>query len=122
MSEAYILGRGNGVTIKKLWENASPDSSFSGQTINFSFDKSIQKGDIVIAMCNSGTPIVMEFFKDGITNVVTKMFAADYNRREFTFHSTNVRIDNGMEYKYSGGSKVTNNYLVPQSIYVIRKG
>ena len=104
-----------------LWENASPDSAFPGQNIPFGI-RSLKIGDIIIILCNSGTPIIMTYFKDGISNAVTKPFASDFNRREFAVHSTYVHVDNCNEYKYTGGVKNgTNNYLIPQAILMVER-
>lgn len=110
-----------GIEIVKLWENASPESSFGKQTISFASGKAVNIGDVIMITCNSGTPIVMQFFKDGISNIVIKLFAADYNRREFIVHANNVEVDTCWEYKYAGGAPTAhNNLLVPQAIYKIK--
>ena len=114
------LDETNGIQMKKLWENASPTSSFGAQTINLDLSeydeievlakwgKASAKASIVDKAIRGGFGVL---FRIENTSVY----------REFEFNDTGV-IFNAGNYKSSAtnSSVVNNDYVIPVVIYGIK--
>ena len=129
MSKGFIMSSGGGgITMKKLWTNAKPSSSFASQTISltmsgydyirisFAYSDSNNAISSVIEIKNTanatGRGSAFELWKGGYL-VAT---------RDVTLKSNGVTFGGGNSYQSDSPSKdVANNYMcIPIEIYGIK--
>ena len=118
---------GGASSTELLWENASPNSSFVGQTISLDWTKysklellsAFQTGvtiggdagalmrSVDFIDCSLGTIMIAREPKTGSTNAY----------RKYTLLDDGIKIENGASESSSGGITADNSYMVPIKIY-----
>lgn len=113
----------SGVTIKKLWENASPGSAFGYQSVPFVDDgydmfvidfkctSSASKYDSLIITSRGKAYMLVTSDNSGKAVERTVTVKTD---------STTITIENGYIYKTYGSYVQDNTYAIPISIYGIK--
>lgn len=116
-----------GVEVKKLWENASPNSDFPAQTLPSQND-----ADFVLTKFSVGIPsspnygyLLEEIVPTGEQGVLTAPInfnnsnAQGTVHREISANSAGVSFSSGY-LKTSGAPQQDNGYAIPQEIYAIK--
>lgn len=108
---------GEGLKTKVLWENASPSSSFAGQTITLNDD--VENYDYIGIICANGSsnadgrsrfmPIVMIPTSSTMGAVITLAAYRNYRRNTTAMSGNSITFDNCMYYATYGTNTGTNS-------------
>lgn len=120
-----------GVSITKLWENASPSSSFGAQTVYMALMpyKAVEIVWATYVSDNGGVsrrftgkyPIIWQTDGSGVGCLATGIYDGNAVERFIKFYSSGIVFDNGAFYNTYGGSSIAREQvLVPLEIYGIK--
>lgn len=118
-----------GIKIVKLWENASPSSSFPAQTISGVFDSTTESFDFVMVSFNRTTSNLRKhvafspigWYSEMIltANIETSDYTVLHAMRRFVLTRTGD-FTVGSTYLRQSTSTASDTYLVPSAIYGIK--
>ena len=116
---ALALG---GVTITKLWQNASPTSSFEAQSINISNLQTYSKILVRARYSTTSNDGFMAMYDAAVGTTGSIVVSASYNGwRNFTLKSNGIQFDNA-SYRpsYGSGANTDSAIFIPVEIYGIK--
>lgn len=124
----HIVGTGAGLEMVKLWENASPTSSFAAQFVPLS----LQAGDKVLIKLIQGTGDLYKGVSYQLCDFDTNQLQAQtmhlfldnaglsWAYRACSISSDGISFGGGAYKGASGSGAAADNYCMPLAIYVLR--
>ena len=110
---------GGGVTIKNVWQNASPISNFSAQTVSVTIPANAMVMVFASWSTEDASNVICGFASVGERGRVYTQWN-DRAGRLFTVSTTGVAFQSGMYGSKTDSLAANNAYIIPQAIYVIK--
>lgn len=109
------------IQIKKVWENASPTSSFSEQTLTISTLSSYDWYVIIYKFHTTLNYALAEFGVVGNGTIINMVDAGSIYRRNVDCSANNLTISEMNGFRVSNAANISdNNYLIPVMIYGVK--
>jgi hypothetical protein len=118
---AEALKNLGGTSLTKIWENASPTSAFTAQTLTINTLSNYDWYVIIYKFYTTINYALMEFSAVGNGTIINMADAGSVYRRNVEYSTNNLMISGVNGTRISGAADISDNkYLIPLMIYGVK--